>query len=119
MEKRREARIESLNFGELEKTSILDVSQTGIAIFCPNSKEKGAKIVLEIGALAIDASVVYCQKKDNGFRIGFAFDEIDVESKGELVKYLDNFSRGLPLQCNVEKNQGEEADKNIDPPATT
>lgn len=92
-------RIELLNSGGSE--GLFNLSATGAALFSPESKKKDSRIALEINGIRLEAKVVYCQERTDGFRLGVKFDNLSGDTSREIADLVDKFSRGVPLSCRI------------------
>ncbi|MBN2036459.1 MAG: PilZ domain-containing protein [Chitinispirillaceae bacterium] len=105
MVERGSERIEYLNPGDTKKKALLDVSSTGAAFIYPERKEPGSTLVVKIKERQLDAEVVYSQQRLEGFRIGVQFQNVAADMQEELEKIVDEFSRGVPIYCEITNNK--------------
>jgi hypothetical protein len=101
MAERSSERIEYLNPDQSRKTALLDVSATGAAFIHPKAKNIGSRLVVKIRSHELEAAVVYSQGRIDGFRIGVQFKNVPESLKNDLKDIVDEFSRGVPLFCEV------------------
>jgi hypothetical protein len=101
MVERGSERIEYLHPGDSGKKALLDVSITGAAFIYPERKETGSKLVVKIRERQLDAEVVYCQQRLEGYRIGVQFRNVAAGVQEELENVVDEFSRGVPIYCEI------------------
>lgn len=94
-------RIEYLQPDESQKKALIDLSVSGAAFNCSAPENKGNKIQIKIKEHTIEAVVVYSQESFGGFRIGLQFKNVVPEVQKALKLWIDEFSRGVPLTCEI------------------
>ena len=109
MKQRSSERIEMLNsFGE--PISLFDLSKGGACCFHEDKKDKGETVEVSIKDLSLRATVVYCQRRTDGYRLGLKFVDVPDEKQALLASLVDRFSRGVPLECRIEDDESGEKD---------
>jgi hypothetical protein len=114
MKERGSERIEFLGPEEEAKNTLIDLSVTGVAFIHPTAAKKDSLISVKIKSYTLDAVVVYCQPRAEGFRIGMHFKNVPPDVQKSLVKLVEEFSRGVPLTCEIvdpDQNSNKESDK--------
>jgi hypothetical protein len=94
-------RVELLGVDEQAQKALVDLSATGVAFIYPVEVKKGAKLSVKIKDYVIDALVIYCRQRADGFRIGMQFRNVPPDLQKGLKILVDEFSRGVPLSCDV------------------
>jgi hypothetical protein len=112
MKDRINERIEMLNQDEKAKKALLDLSVTGAAFLLPAEEKKGTRISVKIKEYALEAVVVYCSERSDGFRVGIQFQGIPDHVQKALKVMVDEFSRGVPLSCEVMEPKNENPKNN-------
>lgn len=109
MVERKNERIEFLCADCSMKNTLMDLSVDGAAFSYSTEVMKDAQLTVKIQDNEIEATVVYCQPKEEGFRIGLQFKNVAPILRESLKTYIDEFSRGIPLACEiVERKKREE-----------
>lgn len=101
MQDRVSDRIENLNFEEAAGRSFFDLSTTGVCCFHTKRFVKDSFVSVNINDLVLKARVVYCQDRQNGFRLGFQFSNVSGQQQNELNDCVSKFSRGVPISCKI------------------
>ncbi|MDD5675736.1 MAG: PilZ domain-containing protein [Chitinivibrionales bacterium] len=94
-------RIQFLNPDDAAQQLFFDLSATGVC--CLHDKEKADKseVLVAVNDQKVRATVVYCQKRTDGFRIGLKFIETTPDKKAALQKIVDGFSKGVGVKCRI------------------
>ena len=101
MKDRASERIEYLAMDDSAKSALIDLSATGVAFIHPTAAKKDSIVTVKIRDQSIEAVVVYCQQRAEGFRIGMHFVNVPQEFQSELKNLVGEFSRGVPLSCQI------------------
>ncbi|MCU0610105.1 MAG: PilZ domain-containing protein [Chitinispirillaceae bacterium] len=104
MQSRGSDRIEYLGGkGTGENWKLLDLSATGAAFICPTELSRGSRITVRINGHRIAATVIHTSEMagDFCFRIGLRFENVPAEDKKWLADLVEEFSRGVPLACEI------------------
>jgi c-di-GMP-binding flagellar brake protein YcgR len=104
MVERGNERIEHLNPDAREKRALLDISVSGAAFVHPQELKNGTKLVVKIKAHSLNAVVVYNQGRAEGYRVGVKFQNVPFNVQKELTEFVDEFSKGVPLFCEIIEN---------------
>lgn len=102
MKERGSDRIEFLNSngsGEL-----FDLSCTGVAFLYSNRKTAGEMVNVQINDLKVQAKVIYCQERTDGYRLGLHFENMNSSSIKSMNELVEKFSKGVPISCRVTEN---------------
>lgn len=109
MKQRSSERIEMLNSSG-EPISLFDLSNGGACCFHEEKKGKGETVEVSIKDLSLKARVVYCQQRTDGYRLGLRFVDVPEDKQKMLTSLVDRFSRGVPLECQIEDDTSNEKD---------
>ncbi|MGB7567333.1 MAG: PilZ domain-containing protein [Chitinivibrionales bacterium] len=101
MQDRVSDRIENLNFDEAGDRSFFDLSTTGVCCYHTKRLVKDSFVSVKINNLVLRARVVYCQDRQEGFRLGMQFGNVSSQQQKELNECVDKFSRGVPIACSI------------------
>lgn len=101
MKERISERVELLGVDDGVTKALIDLSSTGVAFIHPAEVKKGANLSVKIKDYVIDSVVVYCRQRADGYRIGMQFRNVPPDMQKGLKILVDEFSRGVPLTCEV------------------
>ncbi len=101
MKERGSERIEFLCNYDPAQRALIDLSTSGAAFIHPVEIKKGTKISVRIKDYLIEAVIVYCQQRTDGYRVGMQFIKVLPDIEKALKIMVDEFSRGVPLLCEV------------------
>jgi hypothetical protein len=101
MQDRVSDRIENLNFEEAGDKSFFDLSTTGVCCFHTKRLVKDSFVSIKINDLVLKARIVYCQDRQDGFRLGMQFSNVSGQQQKQLNESVDKFSRGVPIACGI------------------
>jgi len=99
MQKRKE-RIEFLQPEAMAEPGLIDLSESGVAIWHP--KKQNGNATITINDLQLKAKLIYCAEKVGGYRIGMQFMNVTPEKMKVLKGLVEKFSRGVPLDFKAE-----------------
>ncbi len=99
MLERKSERIEFIAPGGSEQTAVYDLSKTGVSFFHAKPKEKNSFVIVKINELLLRAKVIYCQQRENDYRLGLQFWNILPERQLKLNEIVDRYSKGVPIKC--------------------
>lgn len=101
MKDRGNERIEFLATDETAKSILIDLSFSGAAMNCPAERNKDSRLSVKIKDYRIDATVIYCQARAQGYRVGIHFVDVPADVQKSLKIMVDEFSRGVPLPFEI------------------
>lgn len=101
MKERGNERIELLSASDSVKNTLIDLSFSGAAMNCPNELAKNAKVWVKIRDYAISATVIYCQGRAAGYRVGIHFVNVAPDVQKALKILVEEFSRGVPVTFEI------------------
>ena len=101
MQDRVSDRIENLNFEEADGRSFFDLSTTGVCCYHTKRLVKDSFVSVKINDLVLKARIVYCQDRQEGFRLGMQFSNVSSRQQKQLNECVDKFSRGVPIACGI------------------
>jgi hypothetical protein len=101
MRRRESERIEHLGLPEEQNTGLLDLSTTGACCCHGSPKGKESVVNVRIKGLTLKARVVYCTQRGASYRLGVQFIGVLPEEQRQLSRFVDEYSRGVPLDCDV------------------
>jgi hypothetical protein len=101
MQDRVSDRIENLNFEEAGGRSFFDLSTTGVCCHYSKRLVKDSFVSVKINDLVLKARIVYCQDRQDGFRLGMQFNNVSGQQQKQLNESVDKFSRGVPITCGI------------------
>lgn len=104
MKDRGNERVEFLPTNEMERNVLIDLSMSGAAMNCRTEKKKDSRLSVKIRDYEIDSTVIYCQAKAPGFRVGVHFINIAPDIQKSLKIMVEDFSRGVPIKFEVLEN---------------
>lgn len=97
MNERGSERIEFISsLGEL-----FDLSCTGAAFFSPYSKKADELVTVQINGLKLLSKVVYCQERQDGFRLGLQFQSMSEQDILAISGLVEGFSKGVPVDFKI------------------
>lgn len=105
MFERKSERVEFLTSDGVKQMPIYDLSKTGVSCFYSESKEKNSFVVVKINDLLLRAKVIYCQKRENDYRLGLQFWNILPERQIKLNELVDRYSKGVPINCTIVEDK--------------
>jgi hypothetical protein len=97
MKDRGNERIEFLSTDDTVKNILIDLSFSGAAMNSPNELDKGSLVTVKIRDFKLDATVIYCHGKAQGYRVGVHFVNVEPDVQKSLKTLVDEFSRGVPI----------------------
>jgi hypothetical protein len=100
MTERGSERVEVLHVGKSE--NFLNLSVTGAGFISSQPLSKNSRVTISINAMRLHGYVVYCKKRNEGFRIGVKFNSMAPEVQSEVGKMVESFSCGVPLKISIE-----------------
>jgi hypothetical protein len=106
MKERGNERIEFLSTNDAVKNTLIDLSFSGAAMNYPTELAKNAMVSVKIRDYAIDATVIYCQGRAEGYRVGIHFVNVPADVQKALKIMVEEFSRGVPVTFEIIE-QGE------------
>jgi hypothetical protein len=110
MKDRGNERIEFLPADETVKNTLIDLSFSGAAMNCTSEKKKDSRLSVKIKSYTINATVIYCQARAQGYRVGVHFVNVASEVQASLKLMVEEFSRGVPIQFEVlEQDENKKA----------
>ncbi len=98
MQKRKE-RIEFLQPEHRAALGVVDLSESGAAIWHP--KKQTGEATITIDKLELKAKLIYCMERVGGYKIGLQFMNVTPEKARILKELVEKFSRGVPLDFNA------------------
>ena len=105
MQDRASERIEFINLNSANEPTLFDLSKTGVCCRHTAKKAKDSLLTVVINNLRLKARVVYCQERDQAFRLGMHFESMTADQQKMLSELVDTFSRGVPISCMVEDSK--------------
>lgn len=107
MLERKNERIEFISPNDTEEMSFFDLSESGVGCYHSKSIEKNSFILVKINDLSLRAKVVYCTKRKNDYRVGLQFWNILPERQDKLNKIVNQYSKGVPVSCQIVDGENE------------
>jgi len=101
MKDRGNERIELLSPDETVKNVLIDLSFSGAAMNYATEQKKGGLVKVKISDFVLDATVIYCQGRASGYRVGVHFTKVPPEVQNSLKVLVDEFSRGVPIAFQI------------------
>ena len=111
MKERGSERIEFVGNDESSKNILIDLSTTGAAFLFDSEQKKDTPISVAIKEYTLDAVVVYCQQRADGYRIGLRFTNVPADVQSALKTLVEEFSRGVPLTCEIVEGKKKKKDE--------
>jgi hypothetical protein len=101
MKDRGNERIEYLHPDENAKDILIDLSFSGAAMNCPAEMKKDSLISVKIRDYLLNSTVIYCQARAQGYRVGIHFINVAADVQKSLKTMVEEFSRGVPITFEI------------------
>lgn len=104
MKDRGNERIEFLSADDAIRNILIDLSFSGAAMNCPTEQKKDSRLSVKIRDYVLDATVIYCQGRAQGYRVGIHFVNVPPDVQKSLKVTVEEFSRGVPINFEIVGN---------------